>query len=440
MPRPLIGNEPDMDQVRAWYWDEKKSLREISALTGVSNKTIWRRMDEAGIPRREPGPSGAPIGPETHVPPEEDAAIRAAIETGEKTEAIAARFGRSPATIARRCPPELSRKSTDRARAADREAKVRLAHGCGLRGAEIDRENDWPAGTASRIQQQLGLDPARPLPVTEAVSLYQELGSVSAAARELGRGTATIREALKAAGVTPVRNPRPSPRPPHPLDPCLDVIRHAYVEDNVPLPELAERYDVGLWVMKGFLERRGISRYRRLTAGEHDQLAALAARGMTKTQIAAAMDVSFPTVAYHLAGRPRPRLRLPAHPARGRARIAASPARTQPAPPGGPARWTRQPITQCSPRSTSLNQGRAGMTCPRESPVTCSPAGPKQSCGSSSKRTCTGTGWSLARSSLPAGQADDCERRPCRAQGARPGGQVHERVRVLRLAGRERCV
>ena len=60
--------------------------------------------------------------------------------------------------------------------------------------------------------------------------------------------------------------------------------------------------------MDGFLSRHGITRYRRLTTTEHDQLVALAAGGMIKSRIAAAMKVSFPTVVYHLADHPRPRL------------------------------------------------------------------------------------------------------------------------------------
>lgn len=88
-----------MEQIRRWYLDDQMSIRDIGVRVGASVTTVWRHMEAAGIPRR---PGGAAVT--EAVPPEEDAAIRAALAAGEEIGDIAERLGRSRGTISRRRP------------------------------------------------------------------------------------------------------------------------------------------------------------------------------------------------------------------------------------------------------------------------------------------------------------------------------------------------
>lgn len=295
-----------MDQVRSWYLDDGKSVRQVARMAGVSSRTAWRRMTDAGIPMRPAGQNGFPPGAIRRVPEAEDAAIRDALRTGEKVEDVAARFGRGTATVSRRARSMgLRLRGPYGEHDRSRVEQLREAHGRGLRGSAIDRERGWPLGTASAIQRRLGLETVRQLSPGDAARAYARLGSIRAAALELRKSEKSVRAALAEAGVTPARRRR-EPRP-HRLDASLKGLREARERGEGPV-SLAARHGVTASLMASYLHRHGLVSYRRLGPGDHERIVQLRSGGMSRKQIARTMGVSYPTVARHLDRGPGARL------------------------------------------------------------------------------------------------------------------------------------
>lgn len=48
------------EQLRRWYWDERKNCVEIGSLVGRDPKTVWSWMATAGIPTRRRGGASSP--------------------------------------------------------------------------------------------------------------------------------------------------------------------------------------------------------------------------------------------------------------------------------------------------------------------------------------------------------------------------------------------
>lgn len=158
-----------------------------------------------------------------------------------------------------------------------------------------------PGCTVALVPRQ-----SEPLPTAEAARLWPELGTVTAVAAALGTGRDRASAALRAAGINARQPPHRAPRK---LDPHKEAIRRAYLDDHTPIPELAARYGVSVSVLNKYLYRNGISRYRRLTLREHDQITSLTGQGTSVPEIARLLDVSGKTIKRHLRDQPRPRLR-----------------------------------------------------------------------------------------------------------------------------------
>ena len=56
--RPVAsrGVEPPASVLQELYVDQQLTIRQVAARTGLSPRQVWRRLEEAGIPRRPSGP------------------------------------------------------------------------------------------------------------------------------------------------------------------------------------------------------------------------------------------------------------------------------------------------------------------------------------------------------------------------------------------------
>lgn len=279
----------DMDQVAKWY-ASGLSLRDIAARTGVGAKTVHRHMVNAGVPRREPGWNPPPSA-QRRVTPEETQAIRTAIAEGGRAETVARQFRRSEATIQKVAGDLLKGR-----REAELE-QVRALHGEGLRTVEIARKLGWNLEKVRCAKQRLGLPGRIPVDPAHACALYQELGTVKAVADRLRISSTRVSSILTDAGIDLGRY---GPQP-HRLDAHLPELRRAYVEERVPLGELAARYGCKPTTLSGYLASRGMPpRGRRTTAAEREQILAMRASGMTQAAIGRHFGISDQSVRWHL--------------------------------------------------------------------------------------------------------------------------------------------
>jgi DNA-binding CsgD family transcriptional regulator len=291
----------DPADLRRWYHDEGLSTRQIAARIGVGNKTVQRHLIAAGIDRREPSCNPVP-DPGTRFSRDERVAIHEAFDAW--LEGVAAQYGRTPKAIRMTLARALGPASRTRSGVWERDReRVRELHAQGLRGREIDRALGWIPGRTAPHQRRMGLDPRKPLPALPSVDelrrLYLEAGNIRGLARRIGRSQRQAREDLAAAGIE-IRSGPPRSHHPHRLEPHLEDMRRAYVDESVSVDDLARRYSMTARYLREFLNARGVRRVPRLTAADHERILALYAGGMSKAAIAREIGCSAPTVDHHI--------------------------------------------------------------------------------------------------------------------------------------------
>lgn len=202
---------PDLDDTRLGrLYRDGTSIRGIAAVSGHAPKTVHRRLEAAGIPRRPPGggfPRQARRVPFTHA--QENEIIAAYQAERISLDDLGARYERSGDTIRRllrrRGEPIRPRGRTLATTPVPPKPEVLRLHGQGWPPRDIARQTG--EGTAADIARQLrraGLTPhtRRPLPPPgELAVAYARAGTLRALGRETRISEDRLKDALAAAGV-----------------------------------------------------------------------------------------------------------------------------------------------------------------------------------------------------------------------------------------------